>query len=64
MFTFRDVGERVERTTSFFIDPNEPKSAERSSLPPNLGITIFVAGVIHDKTGVLTVTNSDWFVLC
>ena len=32
-------------------------------LPANLGITIFVAGVIYDNTGVLTVTNSHWFVL-
>jgi len=34
-----------------------------STLPPNLGITIFVAGVIYDATGVRTVTNTHWFVL-
>ncbi|MBN2489723.1 MAG: hypothetical protein JXQ29_02610 [Planctomycetes bacterium] len=30
--------------------------------PPNLGLTIFVAGVIYDHTGVRTVTNTHWFV--
>jgi len=34
-----------------------------SALPPNLGITVFVAGVIYDVTGVRTVTNTHWFVL-
>ena len=34
-----------------------------SGLPPNLGIPIFVAGVIYDPTGVRTVTNTHWFVL-
>jgi len=34
-----------------------------TGLPPNLGITIFVAGVIYDATGVRTVTNTHWFVL-
>jgi len=34
-----------------------------ASLPPNLGITIFVAGVIVGPTGVRTVTNTHWFVL-
>lgn len=34
-----------------------------STLPPNLGITVFVAGVIYDATGVRTVTNTHWFVL-
>jgi hypothetical protein len=34
-----------------------------TTLPPNLGITVFVAGVIYDKGGVRTVTNTHWFVL-
>jgi len=34
-----------------------------STLPTNLGITVFVAGVIYDTTGVRTVTNTHWFVL-
>ena len=34
-----------------------------STLPPNLRVTIFVAGVIFDATGVRTVTNTHWFVL-
>jgi hypothetical protein len=34
-----------------------------STLPANNGITIFVAGVIYDATGVQTVTNTHWFVL-
>jgi hypothetical protein len=34
------------------------------SLPPGLGITVFVAGVIFDATfRVQTVTNTHWFVL-
>ncbi len=33
------------------------------ALPPNLGIPVFVAGVIFDKNGVLQVTNTHWFVL-
>jgi hypothetical protein len=32
-------------------------------LPPNLGLTVFVAGVIHDNTRVSTVTNTHWFVV-
>jgi hypothetical protein len=33
-------------------------------LPSNLGVTIFVAGVIYNpKQGVTTVTNTHWFVL-
>jgi hypothetical protein len=34
------------------------------ALPPNLGITVFVAGVIFGpKLGVIQVTNTHWFVL-
>jgi len=33
------------------------------SFPTNLGITIFVAGVIYDARGVRTVTNTHWFTL-
>ena len=33
-------------------------------LPPNLGITVFVAGVIFgQKQGLIQVTNTHWFVL-
>jgi len=32
-------------------------------LPRNLGVTLFVAGVIYDAHGVRTVTNTHWFVL-
>jgi len=34
-----------------------------ASFPQNLGITIFVAGVIYDNRGVRTVTNTHWFTL-
>ena len=35
-----------------------------ANFPPNLGITIFVAGVIYSpQLGVQTVTNTHWFVL-
>jgi hypothetical protein len=34
-----------------------------AGLPTNLGIAVFVAGVIYDQTGVRTVTNTHWFVL-
>lgn len=34
-----------------------------ASFPRNTGITIFAAGVIYDARGVLTVTNTHWFVL-
>jgi len=38
---------------------NVPKS-----LPPGLGITVFVAGLIFDlKYGIQTLTNTHWFVL-
>ena len=33
------------------------------AIPPNLGLTVFVAGVIFDAAGVRTVTNTHWFVL-
>jgi len=32
-------------------------------LPGGLGITVFVAGIIHDGASVRTVTNTHWFVL-
>jgi len=33
-------------------------------LPPNLGITVFVAGLIFDpRSGIIQVTNTHWFVL-
>jgi len=32
-------------------------------LPPNLGLTVFVAGVVYDGAGIRTVTNTHWFVL-
>ncbi len=34
-----------------------------ASLPANLGITIFVAGVIYNGGGVVQVTNTHWFEL-
>jgi len=34
-----------------------------AGLPPNLQITIFVAGVIVGPSGLSTVTNTHWFVL-
>jgi hypothetical protein len=34
-----------------------------AGLPPNLQVTVFVAGVIVGPTGLRTVTNTHWFVL-
>jgi len=34
-----------------------------SELTPNLGTTIFAAGIVYDSTGIRTVTNTHWFVL-
>ncbi|MBN2492539.1 MAG: hypothetical protein JXQ29_16950 [Planctomycetes bacterium] len=34
-----------------------------ASFPPNLGVTVFVGGVIYDGGGVRTVTNTHWFLL-
>jgi len=34
-----------------------------ASLPAGLGITVFVAGIIFDGTGLRSVTNTHWFVL-
>ena len=51
------------------LDPfgNNPQSLPITvQIPQSLrgaGITVFVAGVIFDQTGVLQVTNSHWFVL-
>jgi len=34
-----------------------------ATLPPNLGVTVFVAGIIFDTAGVIQVTGTHWFVL-
>jgi len=34
-----------------------------ASFPANLGVTLFVAGLIFDRSGVIQVTNTHWFEL-
>ena len=47
------------------LDPLGNASAQVNipALPPNLGITVFVAGIIYDPTAIIQVTNTHWFVL-